>query len=113
MSAYLSLFSAALLVLSLTANTAEHIPQRTMKLTNRQFLAFSTEQQHWWFKGAFAQLSHYVGMSDAKQAACILDWIEDGTNDKKSLLLAYFKKYPDHAPTSVIISLLKRECGLG
>lgn len=113
MSGYTALYGTVLLVLSLTAHAVEQVPQRTMKLTNRQFLAFSTEQQHWWFKGAFAQLSHYVGMNDAKQAACILDWIEDGTNDKKSLLLAYFKKYPDHAPTSVIISLLKRECGLG
>jgi hypothetical protein len=39
-------------------------------------------------------------------------WLPTDPKRKKELLLKSFEKYPDHMPTTILIALLKRDCGV-
>jgi len=80
-------------------------------LKNSEFMELSEGQRHWWYAGAIESIGHMVFLHDEEKAQCIWRWLPSDPEGKKALLIKSFKKYPDHSPTSILIALLKRECG--
>jgi hypothetical protein len=82
-------------------------------IKNSEFLKLSEGQQHWWYNGAYTALGHIVSMkNDAKKTQCVWDWYFKNPSDREKQLVKSFELYPDHAPTSIVISLLRRDCGV-
>ena len=94
-----------------TACAAERKTPESGPPTNAEFLELSEGQQHWWYAGAVTSIGHVVFLHDKEKAQCVWDWFFDDPDSKKLLLERSFEKYPDHTPTSVILALLKRDCG--
>lgn len=82
------------------------------KLKNSEFLEFSESQRHWWYSGAYTALGHVVFLEDQDKGICVWNWLFADYDKKEGLLMESFKKYPDHTPTSIIIALLRRDCGV-
>jgi len=80
-------------------------------LKNSDFLKLSEGQQHWWYAGAFESIGHMVFLHDKQKAQCVWQWLPTQPEKKKELLRKSFEQYPDHSPTSILISLLQRDCG--
>ncbi|MCF6354798.1 MAG: hypothetical protein L3J26_06800 [Candidatus Polarisedimenticolaceae bacterium] len=78
---------------------------------NSEFLKFTKSQQHWWYAGAVESIGHLVFLHDEEKAQCIWNWLPSDPKRKKDLLIKSFRKYPDYTPTSILIALLKRDCG--
>lgn len=80
-------------------------------ITNKDFAAFTEEQKHWWYSGTFTNLGHVAAIHDGqKMADCIWRWYFDNIDRRKAQLEKSYVKYPEHTPSAVIISLLKRDC---
>lgn len=80
-------------------------------LTSKEFLEFSAAEQHWWFAGAVESIAHMVYLHDEERAQCVWLWLPTDMKAKKALVIENFEKYPDYAPTSILLALLKRDCG--
>lgn len=80
-------------------------------LTNSRFLQLSEQQQHFWLAGAFESIGHMVFLHEEEKARCVWNWLPSNPEKKKALLKKSFEKFPEHTPTSVLIALLKRDCG--
>ena len=80
-------------------------------LTSEEFLALSDGQRHWWYAGAIYSIGHLVYLHDKTTAQCVWRWMPDDPEEKNDLLNEHFKRHPDHAPTSVLLALLQRDCG--
>jgi len=80
-------------------------------LKNSEFLKFSEGQRHWWYSGTYTAIGHMVYLHDEKKAQCVWNWLFAEPKRKEALLIKSFKQYPDHTPTSIVIALLKRDCG--
>ncbi len=87
------------------------IPTHAGALKNSDFLKLSEGQQHWWYAGAFESIGHMVFLHDKQKAQCIWQWLPSEPEMKNELLRKSFEQYPDHSPTSILISLLQRDCG--
>lgn len=81
-------------------------------LKNSEFLKLSEGQRHWWYSGAFTILGHVVVIDDDEKGKCVWNWLAADYERKEALLMKSFKKYPDHTPTSILIALLRRDCGV-
>ncbi|REL26931.1 hypothetical protein DXX93_10360 [Thalassotalea euphylliae] len=82
-------------------------------MVNKNFVKFSEGQQHWWYTGAFSSIAHVVSSQYGdKESDCVWRWYFDHPEKRKKQLMESFKAYPEHAPTTVIIALLKRDCGV-
>ena len=81
-------------------------------LKNSEFLEYSEGQRHWWYSGAYIALGHVVFMKDENKGKCVWNWLASDYEKKEALLMKSFKKYPDHTPTSIVIALLRRDCGV-
>ncbi len=82
------------------------------KLKNSEFLEFSEGQRHWWYLGAYTALGHIALFEDEEKGQCVMKWLFEDEVKRKALLIKSFKKYPDHSPTSIVIGLLRRDCGV-
>ena len=82
------------------------------KLTNREFLEFTEGQRHWWYSGAFDALGHAVFIENEEKGKCVWNWLFSDYDKREALLMKSFRQYPDHAPTSIILALLRRDCGV-
>ena len=87
-------------------------PAQAASLKNSEFMEFSEGQRHWWQLGVFAALGHVVLLEDKEKGKCVLNWMYEKDKDRKALLVKSFKQYPDHTPTSIVIALLRRDCGV-
>jgi hypothetical protein len=81
-------------------------------LKNSEFLKFSEGQRHWWYLGAFTSLGHVAMLEDKEKGQCVLRWLFDEGENRKSRLDATLAKYPDLTPTSIVIATLRRDCGV-
>jgi hypothetical protein len=80
-------------------------------LKNSDFLKYSEAQRHWWYLGAFTSLGHVVYLDDPEKGKCVMSWLYDKDEDRKAFLLESFRKFPDHTPTSILIAVLRKDCG--
>lgn len=81
--------------------------------TNRHFMTLSEGQRAWYYTGAFTSLAHIAtGEYGKKKADCVWDWYFQYPEKRQKQLEESFKQYPDAIPTSVILALLKRDCGV-
>jgi hypothetical protein len=82
-------------------------------MINKNFITYSEGQRHWWYTGAFSSISSVVSTQyGAKESDCVWRWYFDHVDRRKAQLMESFKAYPEHSPTSVIMALLKRDCGV-
>jgi len=81
-------------------------------LKNSEFLEFTEGQQHWWYSGAYTALGHVAFLEDEEKGICVWNWLASDYKKREALLIKTFKKYPDHTPTSIVIALLRRSCGV-
>ena len=86
-------------------------PAQADKLKNREFLTFSEGQRQWWYAGAFDALGHAAFVEDEAKGQCVWNWLA-AHPDREALLLDSFRQYPDHAPTSILLAVLRRDCGV-
>ncbi len=81
--------------------------------TNRHFLTLSEGQQRWYYNGAFTALAHAATVQYNKEKSdCVWDWYFKYPERRREQLEESFKLYPDGIPSSVILALLKRDCGV-
>ena len=100
--------ASVFIVLGLLLATAAHAD----KLKNSEFLTFTEGERHWWYSGAFLTLGHVVFLEDEEKGKCVWNWLFSDYDKRESLLMESFRKYPDHAPSSIILALLRRDCGV-
>lgn len=81
-------------------------------LKNSDFLKTTKDQRHWWYSGAYTALGHIAFLEDEEKGQCVWNWLFSEPETKEALLIKSFKKYPTHTPTSIIIALLRRDCGV-
>ncbi|MCG7870495.1 MAG: hypothetical protein JAZ11_00145 [Candidatus Thiodiazotropha lotti] len=81
-------------------------------LKNSDVLKFSEGQRHWWYLGAFTTLGHVAFLEDQEKGKCVWNWLYDEDEDRKAFLLESFRKFPDHTPTGIVISVLRKDCGV-
>jgi len=82
-------------------------------LKNSEFMELSEGQRHWWYAGAYTALGHIVSLDDDKEKTeCVWNWFFKDPDIRKAQLVKSFKLYPDHAPTSIVIALLRLDCGV-
>lgn len=80
---------------------------------NSDFIKFSEGQKQWWYLGTFTSIAHVVSTQyDENKSDCVWRWYFDNPERRKKQLDESYKLYPKHAPTSVIMALLKRDCGV-
>jgi hypothetical protein len=82
------------------------------KVTNSQFIQLSEGQRHWWYVGTYTTLGHIVFLDDKEKGKCVWNWLFSDYEQKEKLLIKSFKQYPDHSPSSIVIALLRRDCGV-
>lgn len=81
--------------------------------SNRSFLTYSEGQKQWFYNGAFMSLAHAATAQYGKEKSdCVWEWYFKHPERRKKQLEESFKLYPDGIPTSVILALLKRDCGV-
>ncbi|MEM9469484.1 MAG: hypothetical protein AAF988_04915 [Pseudomonadota bacterium] len=81
--------------------------------SNRHFLTFSEGQRQWYYTGAFTALAHIATMQYGEEKSdCVWEWYFKHAERRNKQLEKSFEVYPDDAPTSVILALLKRDCGV-
>ena len=85
---------------------------QAQKLKNSEFLTFSEGQRHWWYSGAFGALGHAIFLEDEEKGKCVWNWLFADYERREALLMKSFKQYPDHTPSSIIMALLRRDCGV-
>jgi len=101
--------SLALALLALILSTSTHAGA----LKNSDFLKLSEGQQHWWYAGVYTALGHIVSLdNDETKAQCVWDWFFTDPDQRKNQLAENFELFPDHAPTSIAIGLLRRDCNV-
>jgi len=81
-------------------------------IKNSEFMKLSAGQRHWFYYGAYSSIGHMVSFKDEKKAQCVWLWMTKELEKKKKLLETNFKKFPNHTPTSIILALVKRDCGV-
>jgi hypothetical protein len=81
-------------------------------LKNSEFLKYTEGQRHWCFLGAFTSLGHVAFLEDQEKGKCVWNWLYDKDEDRKAFLLESFRKFPDHTPTSILIAVLRKDCGV-
>jgi hypothetical protein len=79
--------------------------------TNAKFLQFSLSQRDWWYMGAFDALGHTVMLRNKTQGNCVYNWYFQNPESRKTLIETTMRKYPEHAPTAILIALLRKDCG--
>jgi len=99
-----SIFFVLAIVFCASAVQAENIK-------SSEFLKLSKGQQHWWYNGAYTALGHLVLLHDKKKGKCIWNWFYNDPDRRKAQLIKSFKLYPNYTPTSIVIGLLRKECG--
>lgn len=88
-------------------------PVQANTLKNSDFLKLSEGQQHWWYAGVYTALGHVVSLdNDETKAQCVWDWFFTDPDKRKKQLVENFKLFPEHAPTSIVIGLLRRDCNV-
>ena len=100
--------NALLLVGGVFLNTVAYAD----KLKNSEFLTFSESQRHWWYSGAYTALGHIAFLQDKEKGVCVWNWLASDYERKEALLMKSFKTYPNHTPPSIVIALLRRDCGV-
>lgn len=103
---------SAIMFLMAAAGTLNVAQAESLK--NSEFLKFSEGQRHWWYLGTFTAFGHAVLLEDQEKGRCVLNWMytEKDHDKKKAYLEDIFAKYPDNSPTSIIIAVLRRDCGV-
>ncbi|MCB1935504.1 MAG: hypothetical protein KDF59_06145 [Nitrosomonas sp.] len=82
-------------------------------LKNSDFMKLSEGQRHWWYTGVYTILGHIVSLdNDETTTQCVWDWFFSEPEKREKQLENSFELYPDHAPTSIVIALLRRDCGV-
>ena len=76
-----------------------------------EFLQHSDGQRAWWFTGAFETLAHSMSQIDKTKSDCIADWYFNAPEERRKELEDTMRKYPDHAPSAVVIALMQKHCG--
>ncbi len=76
-----------------------------------EFLQHADGQRAWWFTGAFETLAHSMSQIDKVRSDCIADWYFKAPEQRRKELEDTMRKYPDHAPSSVVIALVQKVCG--
>jgi hypothetical protein len=87
-------------------------PAHAAALKNSEFMKMSAGQRHYYYAGAYDVLGHWTSLNQPDKAECVWNWLFEKPKERKALLEKSLKLYPDHAPTSVIIALLQRDCGV-
>ena len=107
-SATLRLFAVTALTVTVPCIQAYAAPPK-----NSEFLQYSDSQRAWWFAGAFEVVGHAVAQRNQSQGDCIADWYFKGNGEKQRQqeIEDAMRKYPDHAPSSVVIALVQKHCG--
>lgn len=100
----------ALFILTLTVAYPQKIHAKGF--TADDFLAMPNVHQKFWLSGAVDSLNHAAGKQDKAYGACIVDWyFGDQQTERNALILASFKKYPDIAPSIILMALTEKSCG--
>ena len=82
-------------------------PPRDIK--NADILALSEREQRLWFHGAIAQMTHTLASKDENTARCLLDrFFEE--KDQFPLFVKAMKRYPDVAPTAIVLAVARQIC---
>ena len=76
-----------------------------------EFLKYSEGERQWWYKGAFETLAHSMSQIDKAKADCISEWYFPHKEERHKEIEATMTKYPAHAASSIILSLVQRQCG--
>ena len=80
---------------------------------SKDFLQMEDVKKKFWIDGAISALGHVAAAKNKEQGSCVYDWyFSDKIADRNGLILASMKKYPDSAPTAVLLALTERECGI-
>lgn len=82
-------------------------------MTSEQFSKFTEEQKHWWFFGAFTNIGHIASTQyDKKKTECVFNWYFQNPERRERQLGESFKSFPEYTPSTVILALLRRDCGV-
>jgi len=89
------------------------IPAYAAPPKSSEFLTYSEGQRAWWLAGAVEATSHAIYQIDPKKGDCIADWYfkGDGEKQRQKEIEDTMQKYPDHAPSSVLLALVQKSCG--
>lgn len=102
-----------LLAVAAIATSFPCIPAYAEPPKSSEFLTYSEGQRAWWLAGAFEAMSHAIYQIDPKKGDCIADWYFKGNGEKQRQkeIEETMQKYPDHAPSSVVLALVQKHCG--
>ncbi len=87
------------------------IPAYAAPPKSSEFLQHTDGQRAWWFTGAFETLAHSMSQIDKVKSNCIADWYFNAPEQRRKELEDTMRKYPEHAPSSVVIALVQKNCG--
>lgn len=79
---------------------------------NSEFQKLTDAQKRWWYIGSITTLGHVVALESSEKAKCVWDWYFDAPERREAQMDKSFTQYPDHAPSSIVIALLRRDCGV-
>ena len=103
--------SQAILLITLCLLTLSLTPALSSETSNEIFLKNCEAEKTWWFMGAFSTLGLQVAQTDKTKADCIWNWYATNRLHKNKELEAAMRKYPKHAPSTIVMGILQRDCG--
>ncbi|MEM9469451.1 MAG: hypothetical protein AAF988_04750 [Pseudomonadota bacterium] len=81
--------------------------------SNRHFLTLGEGQKRWYYNGVFSSLAHVASTQYNKEKSnCVWEWYFKYPERRRKQLKKSFEMYPEGIPSSVILALLKRDCGV-
>lgn len=81
--------------------------------TNKDYLAFTTEQKKYWLISTVDTLGFVASYKDKEQGRCVFEWYykDDNKAQKHGTIEAYMQKYPTKSPSAILIALTEKACG--
>lgn len=78
---------------------------------NSDFLELKENEKKYWILASIETIWQVQTHKNKVIAQCIADWYYKDVANKNGLLIGYAEKYPDHTPTTVLVTLLEKACG--
>ncbi|MCG8317113.1 MAG: hypothetical protein MI976_28165 [Pseudomonadales bacterium] len=83
-------------------------------LKGSDFMKLDEDARIWWYAGAFTAFGHAMEVESGskEKSQCIWNWYFERPQKRREQLEESFEKYPEHSPTTVIMALVGRDCGV-
>lgn len=87
------------------------LPAVADSFKNKDFLVLNNDQKKYFMRSAIDTLGFVAAYKDRKKGRCVWEWYFKDITNKNGLIEAYMKKYPEKAPSLVLIALTEKDCG--